>query len=362
MKKILALWSIYCLLATAGPQTPPGPRGLEYEHLKTDAPCSIHILRVNPEEVMILPERALNNGIGRETVSSMVARKGAEGGINGGFFRIGGRYDGEPTGILKIGTRWYSDPSLPRGAIGWNRNGRDVLIGRLTMDWALILNEKSIPIDGINRPRGKDEIVLYGWPFHRSTLTDPGGLEISIADGRVVGLSTGGDTAIPPGGVVCSIGAGAGKRVGPISAGASARITYELQPAGETGTSQSNPWPSKDYIVGGVPVLVHDGRVTEDFEAEKISTAFARRHPRSAIGILADGTWILVVVDGRQPGLSVGMTLKELAQFLKALGCREALNLDGGGSSAMVLQGKTINSPSDGKERPVSDAILLIRK
>jgi exopolysaccharide biosynthesis protein len=117
-----------------------------------------------------------------------------------------------------------------------------------------------------------------------------------------------------------------------------------------------------DHIVGGVPVLIDDGRVIEDFGPEKISAGFARRHPRTAIGIKPDGTWILVVVDGRQPNLSIGMTLQEMARFMSSLGCHEALNLDGGGSTTMVLHGEIANSPSDGKERPVSDAILLIKK
>jgi hypothetical protein len=361
MKKLFVSWIIYSLWAAA-PQSRPISDGLEYQHLQTEAPCSIHILRVNPEKIVILPERALNNGIGRETVSSIAARKGAVGGINGGFFRIGGRYDGEATGILKIGTKWYSDPSLPRGAIGWNRAGTEGVIGRLTMKWALLLNEQRLPIDGINRPRDHDEIVLYGWPFHRSTLTDPGGLEISISNGQVMALSTKGDTAIPPNGVVCSIGAGAGRRVGPIPASASARITYDLLPAEEQVRSEPNPWPSKDYIVGGVPVLVHQGKVIEDFGEEQIPASFARRHPRTAVGFRQDGTWIFVVVDGRQPSLSVGMTLTELANLLRDLGCSEALNLDGGGSSTLVLQGNIMNSPSDGRERPVSDAILWSRK
>jgi hypothetical protein len=309
-----------------------------------------------------MPERALNNGIGRETVSSMAARKGADGGINGGFFRIGGRYDGEPTGILKIGARWYSDPSLPRGAIGWDGAETDVLIGRLTMKWALQLNDRELPIDGINRPRGKNEIVLYGSPFHRSTLTDPGGMEISILNGRVAGLSTRGDTTIPPEGAVCSISAGAAGRIGPISDGADARILYELQQVGRQNPMETNRWSSMAYIVGGVPVLIDDGRKIDDFSQEKIPASFARRHPRTAIGIRPDGIWVLVVVDGRQPDLSAGMRLTELADLMMSLECREALNLDGGGSSAMVLEGKILNSPSDGRERPVSDAILFVRK
>jgi exopolysaccharide biosynthesis protein len=69
---------------------------------------------------------------------------------------------------------------------------------------------------------------------------------------------------------------------------------------------------------------------------------------------------VLVTVDGRQPRKSVGLTLEELAQLMIELGCREALNLDGGGSTTLVIRNRVVNSPSDQSgERPVSDALLI---
>jgi exopolysaccharide biosynthesis protein len=87
---------------------------------------------------------------------------------------------------------------------------------------------------------------------------------------------------------------------------------------------------------------------------------YTQRHPRTAIGWRADGTLVLVVVDGRQPRISVGMTINELAHLMLDLGCVEAINLDGGGSSTMVIRNKIVNNPSDSTgERPVSDALLI---
>jgi exopolysaccharide biosynthesis protein len=85
-----------------------------------------------------------------------------------------------------------------------------------------------------------------------------------------------------------------------------------------------------------------------------------RRNPRTALGIRKDGTVLLVVVDGHRHGSSVGLTIEELRLLMKALGARDAVNLDGGGSSAMVVRERLVNSPSDSDgERKVGDAILF---
>jgi exopolysaccharide biosynthesis protein len=85
------------------------------------------------------------------------------------------------------------------------------------------------------------------------------------------------------------------------------------------------------------------------------------RHPRTALG-WNDRYFYLVTVDGRQPRRSVGMTLEELARYLVSLGCREAMNLDGGGSTMMWVGDGVVNSPSDGEERAVANALILLRK
>jgi exopolysaccharide biosynthesis protein len=119
-----------------------------------------------------------------------------------------------------------------------------------------------------------------------------------------------------------------------------------------------------DFIVGGMPELFLNRRVIFESNSEKMREGFdTERHPRTAIGLRPDGTWVFVIVDGRQPELSVGMSLKELTQVLLSLGCVDALNLDGGGSSTLYYRGQVVNSPSDTtKERPVSDAIVILRK
>ena len=89
------------------------------------------------------------------------------------------------------------------------------------------------------------------------------------------------------------------------------------------------------------------------------------RHPRTAIGIKPDGTVVLMVVDGRQPSHSNGASLADLAELFASLGCCKAINLDGGGSSTMVVAGadgalEVKNNPSDGSPRSVVNGIMVV--
>ncbi len=119
------------------------------------------------------------------------------------------------------------------------------------------------------------------------------------------------------------------------------------------------------YVVGGYDVLVDNGQINTTFHTDNGGDSYA---PRTTIGVKADGTMFLVVLDGRQSGYSVGCTVKRQAQIALELGAVQALELDGGGSSTFLFdfndgKGLTLlNKPSDGNERKVSNAVLLVEK
>ena len=116
-------------------------------------------------------------------------------------------------------------------------------------------------------------------------------------------------------------------------------------------------------VIGGFPLLLRDGLRVGDLEVSGRPSFAAERHPRTAVGFDSDEDvlWV-VVVDGRQPNYSAGMTLPELAALMEALGVEEAINLDGGGSSVMVVDGTTVSRPSDAEgERPVVNALGIRR-
>lgn len=117
-------------------------------------------------------------------------------------------------------------------------------------------------------------------------------------------------------------------------------------------------------VVGGGPVLLQDGqvRIANNEERKFMNKAVNDRHPRTAMGYTSDGKLIIMAVQGRFPQQAEGTSLVHLAAMLQELGCVEALNLDGGGSSCLLVNGKETIRPSDsgGKQRPVP-AVFLIK-
>jgi exopolysaccharide biosynthesis protein len=122
------------------------------------------------------------------------------------------------------------------------------------------------------------------------------------------------------------------------------------------------PWKVK-HAFGGGPVLVQDGQVKISNNEEKkfAGKAIADKHPRTAIGYTKDGTMIILAIQGRMKGLAEGATLPQMAKIMVDLGCVEAMNLDGGGSSCLLINGKETIKPSDPTgQRPVP-AVLVIK-
>ena len=136
-----------------------------------------------------------------------------------------------------------------------------------------------------------------------------------------------------------------------LAAGQAAGLDWTLRgPAPATGVFDALD------VIGGTPLLVRDGasRPCND------GSAFCGLNPRTGVGVTADGRLLLVTVDGRQPGASVGMTITQFARLFVRLGARFALNFDGGGSTSMVVDGTLMNHPSDPTERPISTALLVL--
>jgi hypothetical protein len=330
-------------------------------------PWTINALRIDLAQVRLDVVHALDAAVGLETVSSMAQRRGAIAAINGGYFRTTGTFRGDSTGTLLIDGALLSEPDRARAAVGFVRRGggTQLVFGHVTWDAIVDAGRQKRLLDGINRPRGADEIVLFTPAFHQTTLTDASGTEIVVRRGRVVDVrEEAGSTPIPADGFVLSAkGAAREWAREHLRRRTRVKVTAALKPAdASTASHDENPWTAAEDVVGGGPKIVTAGRVDITLEREKVLPSFSTtRHPRTAIASLPGNKALLLVVDGRQPALSVGMALDELARLMIELGAVDAINLDGGGSSTMTIDGTVVNHPSDVTgERPVSDAILVL--
>ena len=333
----------------------------DFSESSTSDRWTIRVLVVDSKRARLRLAQAMDEIAGAETTSSMAIRHGALAAINGGYFRTTGIVRGEPVGALTIGGKVLSEPVQNRAALALSDDGKQVrpAITHVTMKAELRVNGKAtVPISGFNRPREKDELVVFTPEFHRTTLTTPDGIEFIVERNRVTAVRDGaGSQSIPPNGfIVSASGAARESALKSLPRGSGVEIKTEVK----TDPPLSfNP----DFILGGGPQLIASGKKVFADESKRYSDSLYRqRHPRTAIGWRTDGKLILVTVDGRQK-LSVGMTMDELASLMLELGCVEAMNLDGGGSTAMVVKNKIVNSPSDATgERAVSDALLIFSR
>lgn len=318
----------------------------------------IHALIVDTGLARLKLAQAMDEVAGAETTSSMAVRHGALAAINGGYFRTTGVARGEPVGALTINGKILSEPVRNRAALALRDEGNRIraAISHFTQTAELrVAGKTARTINGFNRPRERDELIVFTPEFHRTTLTEPDGIEVIVQRNRVIALFDGaGSQLIPPGGWVISA-SGTSRNWVRTFLQRGVRVEINAQSKSEPPISFT-----PDFVLGGGPQLISSGKPVFEAEAGRYSESLYRlRHPRTAIGWRADGKLVLAVVDGRQTQ-SVGMTMDELAALMRELGCVEAMNLDGGGSTAMVIKNKVVNRPSDATgERPVSDALMI---
>jgi hypothetical protein len=331
-------------------------------------PIAVSLLRLDPSRVELVSALARDEVMGREPVLELSQRHGAIAAMNAGFFLP----NGDPAGVLKVGGELVSETHRPRGVVGIldKPPGRTSLVfDRITVVLKLRFEtaegRAEFEIGGVDTIRRRGELMLFTPRYHSDTDTAGNGTEwilrgspLTVVDRR----QGGGRAPIPRDGVVLSFGG-----VAPppplafLDVGDAA--TIERQYESQLGTPPDT-WDEAKDIVGGAGLLVVHGEPVADWTAETLREGFAtERHPRSMIGVDGRGDIWLVAVDGRQPDHSVGMTFAELQRLAARIRLREALNLDGGGSTTMVVGNRIVNRPSDAEgPRPVSDALLVLER
>jgi exopolysaccharide biosynthesis protein len=335
-----------------------GPGVTHYHQIIDSGPWNINVIKIDIQNSWLKFQsvKAGDKLTAFEKTSSMASRNNFEehrvvAAINGDFYNTS---TGE-----QIGTQ-VANGELLKVTGDWLNVAFDIdknpMIGLQNFSGAIITSDSTKSISGVNKTRGTDELIFYNSFKGSTTSTNQFGTEVRITpidnwfvndtircivDTVLVGvgsMSIGTNKA-----VLSGHGLSASFLLNNLNDDDTIKIVLKLTPA----------LPKIEQLIGGNTWLVQNGNVNPDN---------GDRHPRTAVGFNQDSTqFFMFVVDGRQPGLSVGMSYKELGDYMKLWGVHQGLNLDGGGSSTMVVRGAIVNSPSDiGGERSVANSLLLI--
>jgi hypothetical protein len=351
--------------------------GLSYTNVKVASePWSIHVLKIDRSQKDLTFYSA--HARGRVLAVSLLADQAravppnigrAVGAVNGDFYvRDNPTYGGDPRGLQIVNGDLISGPDTV--CVWFDADGNphlDEVKSDFNVTWP---DGKKTPF-GLNQQRPSRLAVLYTPTYGPSTRSSRGLELILEQDGesqwlplqagqtyraRVRELSTNGNTRLASNIVVLSLSPQLLETIPEATTGTVLQISTATTP---------DLKGVKTAIAGG-PALIKD---KELFSVKDPPPGTSRdfsqrskyeRHPRSAIGWSSTHVYF-VTVDGRQPGLSVGMKLAELAEFMAKLSCTEAMNLDGGKSAQLWIAGQIVNSPCQGEDT-VANSLLVVRK
>ncbi len=306
-------------------------------------PVKINIVEVNTKinpNIEIAPQLASTDLKHRATIRTIAARNNSIAAVNGTYFKP---QNGVPLGTLMINKKVYTGPIYNRVAMGIGNN--EYKMAQVQFNSTLKAGRENLKIDNINQPRMLSTyVLLYTKDWGQTSPTPPKyGVNIAIKDNKITTISYG-STAIPENGYVIS---GPKAKLEPFFSAKKISLDIKMLPE----------WENVNHIISGGPYLVKDGSVFIDVTAQKLG-AITGKNPRTAIGYTAENEFIMVTVDGREQA-SVGMTLGELARMMKEFGCVNAMNLDGGGSSVMYVNGRVVNNPAQKGGIPISNALTI---
>lgn len=331
-----------------------------YHLVRLATPQRVHVLDIDLRScVSMRATKGSGTAVGRKTTTellqSLPASERGIAAVNADFFVFAP--PGVPVGAFVEQGHLLSGP-IERPVLAFDDRGRP-FIGRLTVQGTLTTSRVSIPVSSWNRPSPNAlGVVDAAWGQALDSLSRPGALALVPIDARAIASRRYRVSALPT--------AHTGQALGDtMMLVGSARASVLV---GDTVTVSLTLAPIMPAnAVGGFPLLVRDSVIVPTVDTDG-AVSFRGVNPRTAAGFAANGRrLLLVVIDGRQAGFSAGTTIRETAALLRDLGAREAVNLDGGGSTAMVVrdattgQTRVVNKPSDAAgERPVANALAVL--
>jgi len=289
---------------------------------------------------------------GLSDLKNMVQDKHALAAVNGGFYQA----NGKPLGLFISNKEIISKPIYGRATLAQTKEG-NFLIDRV--DWEGMFrnknNNKAFTVNLVNEKPVEEDIAIYNQYYgEKAPLIEPGTTEFIIKNSEIVSKInsiTIIKSKIPENGYI--IQSRKKEKFSDFKVGDEVEFINYFN---------NLKWNKSEIVkaIGGGPLLVVDGKVDISGEEGKFQDDILYgRAPRTAVGITEDEKLVFFTVDGRQPELSVGITLKELAYFMKDYGIIKGMNLDGGASARMIVRGYTMSNPSS--ERLLSNGIIFYK-
>jgi hypothetical protein len=349
---------------TSSMQLVPGITYTRESRWTSVGPLVVHVLTGPPPGGLhaFRPMLAHGRVSGRETVSSMQRRlssRATVAGVNGDFF---GLLRGAPSGMFMHRGVLATTPHPGRSSLGISLAG-NLRIRRFgdSSVWT-VPGFQSHRLTDLNRRLLEPGFALFTRAWGSTTPTDPALFDVVLGNvpktvpnqdliATVVAVRRGGGSALRPGRAVLQARGDDAVRTLKREARLGRTISLRIDLA--------NWWTDVGSAFGGGPLLVRNGVPLSSTREAFTSYQLDLRHPRTAVGQLADGRIILVAVDGRS-WLSTGLRMSELAAEMARLGAVRAMALDGGGSTTIAFDGRVLNRPSDGVERPVAEGIMFL--
>ncbi len=334
--------------------TVPVPQSVSYRslHVRTGAGrARAHVVTIDPRAPGLEVRPALSGDVisSTERTSTAATRLEAFAAINGNFF-TGYSGLGLPVGLIVIDGRVLSTPFPRRPIFAMDGQGRP-WIGSAEFSGRIVLESGAeVPISAINRPPRFGGVALYTPEY--GPFTAPQAFVVLVREDRVAGISSG-RPAIPSDGYALATASSQRFLLEGLTRGQTVKLQMALTP------------PAIRHALQGGPRLVQNGKIHVPYHWEGFGPRFYHaRVARSAIGVTASGKVLFVTVEqGRRTrsrrNRITGMSLGELAAFMRSLGARDALNLDGGGSSTLVVGGRVVNALPRG-ERTVSATLMAV--
>lgn len=330
-------------------------RGLNYKEiyqLTWWGPRVISILDLDLRKTGYIIEPVLAGGLAHGTADllEIVESREALAGVNGGYFSCTGR----PLGLLIKDGVTVSEPVKDRTAVIFTND--NIILARPGWQGVLqkVAGDISCLVSGVNRNVEEDELIVYNKYYgERAPELGAGMIELLVIDGVIKTVNSHQEanrTEIPDQGMVFQAHGSAATKLEGFQSGDRVAYREDFSPELQDLEIVS--------ALGGGPRLLKDGKVFITAYEEEFQNDIAYgRAPRTALGLSNDKHLLVFTVDGRQPSLSIGITLEELAEFMQRHGVEEGINLDGGSSARMVIRGFTMNNPS--AKRLISNAIIF---